>query len=177
MKEIIVFSHCILNSASKVETDERLLEDEYIIRNKLLNKVIEKNIQIVQLPCPEFMAYGSMRWGHTKDQFDNPFFKNYCHELIKPIIFQLKEYKMHENKFSIKGIVSVEGSPSCGSKLTCRGDWGGEFCGDIHGEIRIPKIKMQNEPGVFMEVLKEELCKANLNEIPIITMEEAYKII
>lgn len=173
MKEIIVLSHCILNTASKVEQDETELQEEYEAKNLLLKLILEKEIQMIQLPCPEFRMYGSMRWGHVKNQFKHPFFQNECRQMLQPVLMQLEEYYNHSERFHIIGIVSVEGSPSCGYRLTCTGDWKGEIGTD---ETRIARIqntlRMEEEPGVFMEILQDELKKHNLS-IPILSMNEA----
>ena len=57
VKRILLVSHCILNNASKVELDEAGLAEEYRLRSELMNLIIEKNIQMIQLPCPEFIMY------------------------------------------------------------------------------------------------------------------------
>lgn len=173
MKEIIVLSHCILNTASKVEQDEVELQEEYEAKDLLLKRILEKGIQMFQLPCPEFCMYGSMRWGHVKDQFMHPFFREQCRQMLKPVMMQLKEYYTHTDRFRIIGIVSVEGSPSCGYQLTCTGDWKGEIGTD---EARISRIqqsvRMEKESGVFMEILTDEMKKQHM-EIPIFSMSEA----
>ena len=75
MKRLLIVSHCILNTASKVAMDEKELQEEYELRLTLMTKVMENDIQLLQLPCPEFILYGSRRWGHVKDQFDHPHFR------------------------------------------------------------------------------------------------------
>ena len=170
MKKILVVSHCILNTASKVEQDEKELANEYRLKDQLMHLVLEQNVQLFQLPCPEFIMYGSKRWGHVKDQFEHPHFREQCRKMLKPVIMQLEEYLSHPEKFHVIGIVSVEGSPSCGIRLTCTGDWGGEMDSDI-GAIR-DTLSMQEEPGAFMEILNEELKNRSM-DVSIITMEEA----
>lgn len=174
MKDIFVVSHCILNNASKVEQDEAELEAEYIVRDKLMDLVSKNHIQLLQLPCPEFIIYGSKRWGHVKDQFDNPFFRKSCKEMLEPIMLQLEEYCSREDAFRVLGIVSVEGSPSCGYKLTCTApNWKGEIgiCEDHIREIAT-SVEMVPDKGVLMDVLEGELKSRGL-DVPIITMEEA----
>ena len=74
MKKIIFVSHCILNTASKVvlynQTD---MDAEENLRKKFMHKAIDQEVQIIQLPCPEFTLYGPKRWGHVSNQFDNTF--------------------------------------------------------------------------------------------------------
>lgn len=176
MKRIIFVSHCILNTASKVEQDEAGLEGEYRERRRLMELVLEKDIQIVQLPCPEFQIMGSRRWGHVRDQFDNPFFRSRCREMLEPFLLEMEEYCSRSDRFRILGVVSVEGSPSCGHGLTCRGDWRGEVeTEDRFREIR-GDLKMTEEPGVFIEVLEDELRSRAL-DIPVLSMDSMCKVI
>ncbi|CUX28637.1 CD3072 family TudS-related putative desulfidase [Clostridium sp. C105KSO13] len=175
MKTLLVVSHCILNTASKVAQNEEELTEEYKVKNKLLHLVLERDIQLLQLPCPEFIMYGSRRWGHVKDQFLHPHFREESRKMLEPVLLQLEEYLMYSEEFKVLGVVSVEGSPSCGYKLTCTGDWGGEIgedpqrLADIHNGLELKK-----EPGAFMQILKEELDIRNMN-IPIVSMEEAIE--
>lgn len=175
MKYLLIISHCILNTASKVAMDEQELEEEYEKKDRLIRCVMENNIQLIQLPCPEFIIYGSRRWGHVKEQFMHPHYYKECKKMLHPILLQMKEYLNYPEEYQIIGIVSVEGSPSCGYRTTCSGKWGGELSGDVN-EIK----KMQNtcKPvdglGVFMEILEEEL-KVRDMAIPILTMEEAVQ--
>ena len=107
MKHILVVSHCILNNASKVAQDEAFLEEEYRERDKLISQVMDKGVQMLQLPCPEFMMYGSKRWGHVKDQFDNPYFREQSRTMLKPFILQLKDYAQHPERFPVKCLPSL----------------------------------------------------------------------
>ncbi|GBF35608.1 hypothetical protein DCCM_4737 [Desulfocucumis palustris] len=91
--------------------------------------LMEKQIGIIQLPCPEMVVYGIKRWGHVREQFDTLFFREKCQDIIKPITYQLLDYV--KNGYKVIGIIGVDGSPSCGVNLTCSGDWGGEFLGNI----------------------------------------------
>ena len=168
MKEILIVSHCILNNAAKVAQDESGLAEEYAQRNALMQAVTDKGVQLIQLPCPEFILYGAKRWGHVKDQFDNPFFRAQCRAMLEPVMMQLEEYAHHPERFRLLGVVSVEGSPSCGHALTCRADWGGE----LEGGEPLPSVSTANEPGVFMEVLESMLSERNL-DIRIMSISEA----
>lgn len=174
MKSLIFLSHCILNKSSKVFCDEHGLDEEYKIRNQLLKLILKKDIQVVQLPCPEFILYGSRRWGHVKDQFEHPFFKEQCKKMLSPIITQIIEYKSYPNDYNVIGIVSVEGSPSCGYKLSCRGNWGGELESNLDLNNIINSVRISEEPGVFFETLSNLLQINNIN-VDILTMMEAVE--
>lgn len=176
MKRIIFVSHCILNTASKVEQNEAGLEGEYRERRRLMELVLEKDIQVIQLPCPEFQIMGSRRWGHVRDQFDNPFFRSRCRSMLEPFLLEMEEYCSRPDRFKILGVVSVEGSPSCGHGLTCIGDWRGEVeTEDRFREIR-GELKMTEGSGVFVDVLESELRARGL-DIPVLSMDSMSKVI
>ena len=166
MKKILVVSHCLLNTASKVKRfKEESIRAEEALRQDILKEAIGSGIQILQLPCPEFTMYGPCRWGHTWEQFDNIFYRSKCRELLEPVILQLKEYASHPEEFQVIGVLGIDGSPSCGVKYTCRGEWGGEFSGrEIDGVLKT--VHLAEGKGVLMEVLTEMLRENGL-ELPI----------
>ena len=173
MKNILCVSHCILNTAAKVRQDETELAEEYALRRKLLTLVSDKEVDLLQLPCPEFLLYGPRRWGHVKDQFLHFHFLDECRKMLAPVVGQLREYDRCPGDFRILGIVSIEGSPSCGYHLTCRSaGWIGEPA--AAGEI--PEPVPAEEPGVMMELLAEMIKKESL-VIPIMSMPEAIKLL
>lgn len=176
MKRILVVSHCILNTASKVAQNEEDLAEEYRVKKRLLSLVMEKDVQMIQLPCPEFILYGSRRWGHVKDQFLHPHFQKECRKMLEPILVQLEEYMAYPKEYEILGIVSVEGSPSCGYGLTCRGEWGGEVGDKAETDRRRDTLTMEQEPGVLMQILEEELKKRRM-ELSILSMDEAAEVL
>ena len=150
MKNLLIVSHCILNNAAKVEQDEAELAEEYKIREELMQLILKKDVQLLQLPCPEFIMYGSQRWGHVKNQFQHPFYMEQCRKILEPVLLQLQEYAQHVEKFHVLGIVSVEGSPNCGYHLTCEGEWKGEIGTDEKRIQDIQKsLKMTEKPAVM----------------------------
>ncbi len=164
MQKILVVSHCILNICSKVTSynvDEQRVEAEH--RRSLLKYIMQEDIQLIQLPCPEFLMYGSKRWGHVKEQFDNPFFRSQCRKMLEPVILQLKEYTAYPERFEVLGIVAINYSPSCGYHATCKGDWGGELSDCPNLEQKIGTVMAVPEPGVFMEELIKLLDEAKLS--------------
>lgn len=163
--EIIVVCHCILNCNSKVEG----LSCNKGVNNISL-KILNSGYGIIQLPCPEMIMYGIKRWGHVKEQFDTPFFRNQCKLMLEPYIKQFENYI--KNKYKIKAIIAIDGSPSCGYNKTCSSEtWFGELSQSNNLSEKIKNIKMINEKGVFIEELEKLLSENNL-EIPIIGFNE-----
>lgn len=175
--KVIFVSHCILNLGSKVTYREKnIFNGEEISRRKLIDAALDNNVCIVQLPCPEFNLYGANRWGSTKEQFDNPFFKDSSRKMLEPYILQIQEYLHKKNKYEILGIVGVDGSPSCGVNFTCSGEWGGEINKRSDLTEVIKTIHRVKEKGVFMETLESMLKEKDIF-IPILTMGSAIKIL
>lgn len=177
MKDLLIVSHCILNNAAKVEQDETELAEEYQMRDELIQLILKKDIQMLQLPCPEFIMYGSQRWGHVKNQFQHPFYIEQCKKMLDPVLLQIQEYMQHTEIFRVLGVVSVEGSPNCGYHLTCEGEWKGEIGTDRERICDIQNsLRMTEKPGVYMETLEKELHERNI-KIPIVTMKEAIQLL
>ncbi len=177
MQKIVFVAHCVLNTASKVVMDES--EDmliESMARKNFLLKMIEKDVQIVQLPCPEFTAYGSNRWGHVSNQFDNVFFKNHCEKLLHNPICEIQEYMQNYEKFKVIGIVGIDGSPSCGVSLTCTSsEWGGSKADSSEWAKKVDTCKTESKSGVFINVLKELLKQKTISvNLTSITDPELY---
>ncbi|MDX8418117.1 CD3072 family TudS-related putative desulfidase [Absicoccus intestinalis] len=168
MKKILFVSHCILNTASKVVMDDRVsLRQEEEVRLSFLKKALEQGVQFIQLPCPEFTLYGCKRWGHVSNQFDNPFFRKHCQELLYPYILQAKEYLNDKRKYQVLGFVGIDGSPSCGVKYTCSGQWGGSYQDGNTWAKKVSTVKLVKKEGIYMQALKQLLKEEDLS-LPVI---------
>lgn len=164
MKKILYVSHCLLNTATKVVMDnvaEISAEEE--LRRKFILEAIAKGIQLIQIPCPEFTMYGAKRWGHVSDQFDNPFFRTHCRNLLKPVMLELQEYLSHPERFEVLGFVGIDGSPSCGVKYTFCGPWGGSMSKREDWLKVIDMCRLEEKSGVFYQVLREMLDEVGID--------------
>jgi len=164
-KKIVLMCHCILNANSKVEG----LATYPAALNEVLAPLIERGIGIIQLPCPELTCYGIKRWGHVKEQFDNPYFRRHCQNIFKPYIDQIIDYTEHG--YEIVGLLGIDGSPSCGVDLTCSAPWGGELEATKDLEARLGKVDMIPAPGIFISEIKKTLEGLDLH-IPILGIDE-----
>ena len=170
MDKIFVVSHCILNISSKVSGyNEAEQKEEAVHRRSFMEYVGKNDIQLIQLPCPEFLLYGARRWGHVREQFDHPFFRDQCRQMLKPLILQLKEYASYPERYTLLGIVAIDYSPSCGYRATCKGDWGGELSGCPNLEQKLGSLITAEEPGVFMDELIKLLREEQM-ELPILDL-------
>ena len=165
-KRIIILAHCILNANAKVYG----LSTYPAVMTNLVNYLIENNIAIIQLPCPEMEIYGIQRWGHVKEQFDTLHFREKCSQMLKGIVGQIKNYR--DNNYEVLGIVGINGSPSCGVTKTCSSkEWYGDFLDKEETWGRIEKLSVVNGMGVFIEELTKLLQTYDI-QIPLWAVDE-----
>lgn len=155
-KKIVILAHCILNQNSVVIPYAR----EMKVFKPFVEKCLDENIGILQLPCPEKALYGLKRWGHVKDQFEHPGFINPAKESLNNFLEEIKEYIA--NDYEILGVYGIKGSPSCGVSLTCRGDWCGEASNYRDLEDIKARVSMVEEMGIYMELFKKLLEESKI---------------
>ncbi len=177
MKRILLMSHCLLNTASKVKSEERNLEYEYALRSRLIEACMKEDINFIQLPCPELMLFGTKRWGHVKEQFETPHYQRQARLMLEGIVDQLELYNREPEFYELLGVVAIEGSPSCGLHLTCRGNWMGEMPKRAEDYLAVKNtIYAAQEPGVFMALFAQMLQERGLN-LPFFSQEEALALL
>jgi predicted secreted protein len=152
-KKVAILSNCILNQNSKVIGFAKY---KGMIK-EIVDLLYEYDYGILQLPCPETLFAGARRWWQVRDQYDTEGYREHCRLISRPIITMLKEYEKEGYEVIIIG---VDGSPSCGINLSPTSKkWGGP---PTLRDEDAWNAEMINKPGIFMEVLKEELEKAGL---------------
>ncbi|SBW10771.1 conserved hypothetical protein [uncultured Eubacteriales bacterium] len=165
MKQKILFvSNCVLNTGAKVVMyNKEQMEAEESLRKRFLHQAVDAQIQLVQLPCPELTLYGSRRWGHTKSQFNNPFFRAHCRKLLEPVLMELEEYLSNPQRFEVLGFIGIDGSPSCGVDYTGEGPSGGSMRSRNDLDEVIAQGRLIKEPGVLFEVISEMLAERGID--------------
>jgi len=106
-KKIIYTAHCVLNQNAVIRDWERA-QGAF---NSILKVLLDKNISIVQLPCPEFTFLGESRPPMTKKEYDTLEYRSICRKLATGVVHQMKEYL--NNSYEIIGLLGIGGSPSC----------------------------------------------------------------
>ncbi len=164
MQKILFVAHCVLNTASKVVMyNEAEMAAEESLRVSFVQKAVQNGVQLIQLPCPEFLLYGSRRWGHVSNQFDTPYFRRECRRMLADIVLQLKEYRSNGERFEVLGVVGVDGSPSCGVDYTCRGEWGGNLSDRDDLNRVIAGATLVEGSGVMIEELRAMLQEEGID--------------
>jgi len=105
--KIALIAHCILNQNSRVLG---LAERSSAIA-EILELLVQNEIGIIQMPCPELDYAGISRQSQTKNQYNNVMFRTHCRKIAEELANQIQEYKKCEIK--LKLIIGVKGSPSC----------------------------------------------------------------
>ena len=108
-KEIVLVSHCVLNQNSVINDWERARGGF----NTVIKKLLDKDIGIIQLPCPEFKFLGSQRPPKGKAQYDTFQYRSLCSELSKDVVTTIREYI--DNDYTLVGLIGIAGSPTCDS--------------------------------------------------------------
>ncbi len=154
-KKIIILSHCILNQNSVVHPLARAKGAYTAIVQKILNE----EIGMIQLPCPELLHLGEDRPPTTKKDYDTPEFRQLCNTLLQNPMLQIKEYQ--RNGYEILGILGINESPTC-SLLKERGILMEEFEAALtDAEIILPVLGV---PTDYLEGIEHESFFAELDD-------------
>lgn len=130
-KRIIILSHCILNQNSVVRDWERA-EAGF---NEIIKIILNENIAIFQLPCPEFGFLGEDRRPMSKEAYDTADYRKYAKVICLNVVDQIVEYKKHD--YHLLGIVGISESPSCDILLQK-----GVFMEEFFAQLKEKKIEI-----------------------------------
>lgn len=161
-KKVILVSHCILNQNSISDGTADFPGTFRVV----VEKLVESDIGIIQMPCPELICLGldrKDRKGSSRDviventRIRNELLTDSSQKIIKRLIddtvFQIENYIEHG--FSIIGVIGVDRSPSCGVNTT---------------SIDCKEVSSQ---GVFMEKLMSQLLDLN-SDIEFIGLKTSF---
>jgi len=150
-KKIVIVAHCILNQNSRVQG---LANFPGTIK-PIVETLLEYEVGIVQMPCPELLYAGYKRWAQTKEQYDTPGYRTFCRKIAKQIASQIHEYT--KNGVEIAAILGIEGSPTCAITKTTKGYTGG-------GPTKIQNQKREKirGKGILIEELEKTLTKMKI---------------
>jgi predicted secreted protein len=135
----------------------------------MLDLVLDAQLGIYQMPCPEVTYLGSMRWGQVKKMYGNPMFRRHCRHIAEQICDQIQTYR--DNDHQVVGIVLRDGSPTCGLKCSAvEADdeqvWGGMVW---HAS---PLQRFGATEGVYTEELKAEIQRRGMGDLPLFSLPE-----
>lgn len=105
MNKIALLSHCVLNSLCE------LPQASDAFRKSIVDILLEKKINLVQLPCPELCYQALERVSIEPEAPAAAEYRLYCQELLRPLIHNLEEYRKQEIELVL--ILGIDTSPSC----------------------------------------------------------------
>ncbi len=150
-KKIAFVSSCLLNSNNKVRGISRYA-GAYV---SLVNALIEKDIGIQQMDCPETLYLGVNRWSATKNLYSGINFRRFCRELAQKQVDYIESY--YDIGYEIVGVFCINGSPTCGYDITCFDErWGGSLEKFSDGDCYI------KGKGIYVEEMIGELQQRNI---------------
>ena len=162
---LIFISHCLLNQNACV----RGLASQPAAIRELIDLLLDNNVAIYQMPCPEVTYYGSMRWGQVKKQYASPMFRKHCRHIAEQMCDQVQTYR--DNGHEVIGFVMRDGSPTCG--LLCSAVeadenqvWGGMVWNAS------PLQRFGKTKGVFTEELQGEVERRGMKDILFLSLPE-----
>lgn len=165
-KRILALCHCLLNSNAKVFP----LAACPGVQIEALRPYLDDGVGLVQLPCPETVILGLNRWGMTREQYDQPFLRRAMRDMLQAPLDQLEAFA--RAGYELLGLVGVDGSPSCGVRITCEGFRGGEPSApetDLPGQAR--SLREVSGQGVFIQVLTAMARERGLS-LPLLAVDE-----
>ena len=134
-------AHCILNQNSIVAG----LAREAAAERAVINTLLDYDLGILQLPCPE-VAYGGLRrFWQSKEQYDTPLYRAHCRRLAQEVSEVVSVYA--REGMLIPVVIGIAGSPSCGTEETNSSGWMGNPAEATEPSRRVPGM------GIFMEEL------------------------
>ena len=106
-KNLILISHCILNQNAVIRDWERASG----AFGDIIRILLDHDIGILQLPCPEFSYLGESRPPLTKSEYNTPEYLVHCSHLVALETKSLQEY--FSQGYRILGVLGIAKSPSC----------------------------------------------------------------
>lgn len=106
-KRIVFVSHCILNQ-NTVVYDLARAKGAY---KDIIIELMNNDIGIHQLPCPEYRYLGIKREPMTKEQYDTSEFRTMNKSIAEGAVNIIKEYT--NNGYEVLGIIGINESPTC----------------------------------------------------------------
>ncbi|MFC6171874.1 CD3072 family TudS-related putative desulfidase [Loigolactobacillus jiayinensis] len=106
MRAVVILAHCILNQSVVIHGWERAIGAFPFV------KTLPSELNIVQLPCPEFMVLGPKRPPLEYADYANlTGFRQACDQLLRPVIAELNQYAT--NQVKVLGVIGIAESPNC----------------------------------------------------------------
>lgn len=106
-KRVLLVSHCVLNQNAVVKPLARA-QGAF---NDLIQMILEENIAIYQMPCPENDFLGLMRAPMSYEEYQSHEYSDTCDRLADRVASEIQRFK--DDDVEIVGLLSIGESPTC----------------------------------------------------------------
>ena len=154
-KKVVFISHCVLNQNTVVCPLARA-NGAY---RQTMDLIMENNIGIHQIPCPEFECLGLKRKPMNKIEYDTIEYRAICRNIAINLMKTIKEYI--SNNYNIIGIIGISESPTCSI-----GNEKGIFIEELNKLLEIEKINLKtiDIPVDYNDEIENDIFLKKLNE-------------
>jgi predicted secreted protein len=139
--KVVLVPHCVLNQNARVagaaECPAAVVE--------LVIGLLERNVGILQMPCPELCAFGLDRADiQVGRELRTPAGRALSRRLAQDLVQQVRTYL--DCKVHVLGVLGKNGSPSCGVEETwvggvCPGS--GAFIEELAAELQEQNVQLE----------------------------------
>ena len=145
-KKFVFLPFCVLSQAVQAQG---IVKYEWKSSIKpIVNLLLENDINIVQMPCPEssFNGFGKslIRPPKNIEGYDNQMYKIHCENLADGVVEMIESCV--KEKYEVLAVLSIDKSPSCSNGFVHTDDGG-----------------LIERKGVYIESLERKLQEKGLN--------------
>ena len=173
-RKVAFVSHCLLNQNTRYLGGAC----RACCVREVVDGLLDRDIGIVQMPCPEQLAWGGVLKRHLLRMYGHPraaalagiaraYSRIVFHRLATRVASEIADYV--DAGFTVEAVIGVDGSPSCGVATTVdmRGALRDIAAADprqltIDGQNALVRQHLEAGPGLFIEQLQRELRRRRL---------------
>ena len=149
-EQFVLVPFCVL--AQSFHAEGLVKYDWRGVIRPIIQVLIDRDINIIQMPCMETLFHGGTRTGLNRPpqgmkQYDIPEFRDECRKEAEKVLEQIQG--IHSSGYRVEAILGMEYSPSCAVK------------------VQYPPRKGLTNRGVYMQELTYLLDEAGLN-VPVL---------
>ncbi|HLA41656.1 MAG TPA: hypothetical protein VJ417_16755 [Candidatus Glassbacteria bacterium] len=146
---VVFLAHCLANMNARMHLCANVFP---ACVKPVIQLCLEREVGIVQMPCPELMVVGLGRdrdepeVEYLRQALEQPIAVERIRKLAEQVVFQMQEYRFQG--FRMIAVVGSDGSPSCGVDQTAWPD---------------PARRFAEGQGVFVRELKDLMKQAGID--------------
>jgi predicted secreted protein len=147
----VLVPYCALSQGVRADT---IVRQYPAVVTEVIECLMQHNINIIQMPCPELFFDGIRRKPCGKPHYDTPYNRKICREVATKVVDLI--LLIQSGGYEVIGILGVNYSPSCAVDF-----------------LRYTNSEKISGTGIYIEELQSVLHKNNL-KIPFIGVENYH---